>query len=138
MAAWVDTEFADTNLGDKRLTTRLMKIATDRALRPCVSLPQCFENAAELDNMYNFCDNPAVSHQAILQGHYNATQARIAEHKVVLAIQDTTYVNYTHHPATTGLGNLHDDKHQGLLLHTTLVTTPGRMLRQAQHKCHWV
>ena len=26
-----------------------------------------------------------------------------------------------------GLGKLHDDKHQGLLLHTTLVTIPGRM-----------
>jgi len=127
MAAWVKTEFADTDFGDKRLTARLMKIATARALRPSVSLPLCFENAAELDNMYNFCDNSAVTHRATLESHYSATQVRIAEHKVVLAIQDTMYANYTHHPATTGLGNLHDDKHQGLLLHSTLVTTPGRM-----------
>lgn len=127
MDAWVETEFNGSKLGDKRLTARLMKIATARALRPSVSLPLCFENAQELDNMYNFCDNPGVTHQAILESHYNATQARIAEHPVALAIEDTTYANYTHHPATTGLGNLHDDKHQGLLLHTTLVTTPGRM-----------
>ena len=69
MAAWVETEFAGATLGDKRLTARLMKIAVARALRPSVSLPRCFENAAELDNMYNFCDNPAVTPQAILESH---------------------------------------------------------------------
>ena len=79
MAAWVQTEFADANFGDKRLTARLMHIATARALRPSVSLPQCFESAGELDNMYNFCDNPEVTHQATMKSHYNATQVRITD-----------------------------------------------------------
>jgi len=124
---WVEDEFAGVSLGDKRLLARLMKIALARGSRPSVSLPQCFENEAELDNAYNFYSNPSIKREALLEGHYNATQKRITEHPVVLAHQDTTYVNYTHHPATEGLGILHDDKHQGLLLHTTLVTTPGRM-----------
>ena len=104
-----------------------MKIALARGSRPSVSLPQCFENEADLDNAYNFYNNPYVKREAVLKSHYNATQQRIVEHPVVLAHQDTTYANYTHHPATEGLGILHDDKHQGLLLHSTLVTTPGRM-----------
>ena len=124
---WADTEFGHAQLGDPRRTARLVKIAIARAQRPSTSLPQCFESEAELDAIYDFCDNQHVDHEAILESHYQATQGRIKEHPVVLAHQDTSYVNYTHHPETTNLGILHDPNHQGLLLHPTLVTTPERI-----------
>jgi hypothetical protein len=46
---------------------------------------------------------------------------------LVLAVQDTTSLDYTAHPATTGLGVLNDSKHQGFLVHTTLAITPDRV-----------
>src|SRR5262245_19195944 len=45
---------------------------------------------------------------------------------MVLAIQDTTYLNYSHHPQTRGLGPIGDSRSdaQGLIVHSTLVVTP--------------
>ena len=45
---------------------------------------------------------------------------------VVLAIQATTYLNYSPPPQTTGLGPIGDSRSdaQGLILHGTLVVTP--------------
>src|SRR5437016_12162623 len=45
----------------------------------------------------------------------------------VLAVQDTTYLDWTAHPHTTGLGPLAAPSHQGLLAHTTLALTPERV-----------
>lgn len=51
---------------------------------------------------------------------------RIEEHNCVLAIQDTTELNYSKHPATLGLGYLDSKYSRGLKLHSTLaVTTQG-------------
>jgi hypothetical protein len=44
----------------------------------------------------------------------------------VLAIQDTTFLNFTRHPKTQGLGVIGPKKHnqRGFGLHSTLVVTP--------------
>ncbi len=76
--------------------------------------------------MYDFCDNAHVQRQAILKSHQTATSQRAQAHRIVLVAQDTTYVNYTHHPATQGLGILHDANHQGFLLHNSPAITPQR------------
>ena len=46
-------------------------------------------------------------------------------HERVFAIQDTTYLDYTHHRATQGLGPIGNASHtcQGLVKHTTLVVS---------------
>ena len=46
---------------------------------------------------------------------------------VVLAVQDTTEVNWTSHPATTGLGPLGHTACRGLHVHSTLAFTPDRV-----------
>ncbi len=40
----------------------------------------------------------------LLRAHTQASIERIKDHKVVLAVQDTTKLNYTTHHATEGLG----------------------------------
>lgn len=62
----------------------------------------------------------------ILKPHIEATAARMAQHPVVLAVQDTTSLNYSAHPATQGLGpiNTRADGAVGLKLHDTLVFSP--------------
>ena len=56
-----------------------------------------------------------------------ATYTRVAAVERVLAVQDTTYLDYTSHRATTGLGPLRSSAQQGLLAHTTLALTPERV-----------
>jgi hypothetical protein len=52
---------------------------------------------------YRFFDNEAIDPQAILESHVLATSDRLAHVSRVLAVQDTTELDWTTHPATTGM-----------------------------------
>ena len=61
----------------------------------------------------------------ILHSHYETTLQRLKVEKIVLAVQDTTSLNYTTHLATENLGPI--DNHPedlGLLLHDTMAFNP--------------
>jgi transposase-like protein/transposase Tn5 family protein len=125
--SWAWTEFGEADLGDSRRTERLVELAKTLAQRPTASLPDACVDGAQLKAAYRFFDNAAVTPEAVLASHVAATRERMTQVPVVLAIQDTTELDYTSHPATTGLGFLNDLKHQGLLVHTTLALTPERL-----------
>lgn len=125
--AWAVTEFTDAELGDARRTQRLVELATVFAHRPGASLPEACGNRARLKAAYRFFDNEAVDPPAILASHVLATSGRLAAVPLVLAVQDTTEVDWAAHPATTGLGPLAAPTHQGLHVHTTLALTPERL-----------
>lgn len=76
---------------------------------------------------YRFFDHGGFTMQDLLAGHSQATARRLGREPVVLAVQDTTSVNYTAHAATTGLGPIGNcaDGPQGLELHSTLAFTPA-------------
>jgi hypothetical protein len=63
--------------------------------------------------------------EILLEPHYQATRQRLAEEKIVLAVQDSTSLNYTAHPATDALGPLSTrvDGSMGLWLHNTMAFT---------------
>ena len=124
---WAELEFDEAELGDRRLTVRLVDLARRLAEHPSQSLPEACEDAAQLKAAYRFFDNEKVTPSAMLRSHVRSTMLRGAGEPVVLAVQDTTSVDYTAHPGTTGLGVLNDVKHQGFLLHTTLAITPERV-----------
>ena len=124
--AWAVTELTGAELGDARRTQRLVELATVFAQRPGASLPEACGNRARLKAAYRFFDHEAVDPQAILESPVMATSDRLAAVSRVLAVQDTTAVAWTAHPATTGLGPLAAPTHQGLHVHTTLALTPER------------
>lgn len=126
-AGWADTEFGMADLGDVRRTERLIQLATQLGAQPTASLPAATDDPAALKAAYRFFDNALIPPEAILAGHLQATTARMAAVPVVLAVQDTCYLDWTAHPATTGLGPLASTKQQGLLVHTTLALTPDRV-----------
>lgn len=126
-AEWAQHEFGQADLGDLRRTERLMQIATVRAERPSASLPEGIDDPAALKGLYRFMENDRIEREAVLTCHYRATAERCAREAVVLAVQDTTEVDYTHHPATAGLGVLGDRRHRGFLLHSTLAITPAQV-----------
>jgi hypothetical protein len=125
--SWAITEFADADMGDARRTQRLVELATVFAHRPGASLPEACGDRAMLKAAYRFFDNEAIDPQAILESHVMATSDRLARVPRVLAVQHTTELDWTAHPATTGLGPLAHPSHQGLLVHTTLALTPERL-----------
>lgn len=127
MAAWAELEFGGAELGDARRTARLVQLATVLGDHPSASLPEACADLATLKAAYRFFDNDEVPPAAVLASHLQATYARLAAVPRILAVNDTTLLDWTHHPATTGLGPLATPHQQGLLVHSTLTFTPDRV-----------
>jgi hypothetical protein len=125
--SWAVTEFAEAELGDARRTQRLIRMATVFARQPMAGLPEACGSPAALKAAYRLFDNEAIAPADILAGHVSATYERAVRAPIVLAVQDTTEVDWTVHPATTGLGPIGSPTHQGLLVHSTLAFTPERV-----------
>ncbi len=125
--AWAEVEFGDADLGDARRTARLVQLATAFGAQPSASLPEASADAAMLKAAYRFFDTDAVNATDMLTSHVQATYQRLATVPLALAVQDTTLLDWTDHPATTGLGPLASAKQHGLLAHSTLTITPERV-----------
>lgn len=123
-ATWAEEEFGDADLGDLRRNARLVQLATVLGAQPSASLPAAADDPATLKAAYRFFDNTYVRAVAVLASHIQATSRRMQSVPLVLAVQDTTYLDWTDHPATKDLGPLAASSHQGLLAHTTLAITP--------------
>jgi len=119
---WAEEEFAQVALGDRRLNMRLISIARDFYSRPQASVPQACQSRAKTKAAYRFFDHPEATMDTLLHQHYEATVARMAREKVVLAVQDTTTLDYSTHPATENLGPLAWSANGliGMLLHDTM------------------
>jgi hypothetical protein len=89
------------------------------AAQPGESVPQASGNIAAAKATYNFWDSPYFQPSDIRNAHTASTIERIKEHEVVLAIQDTTDLDFTSHPETTGLGYLDHRFLSGLKVHST-------------------
>jgi len=124
---WAVTEFAEAELGDLRRTQRLVEWATVLAQRPGASLPEACGDRATRKAASRFFDKGAIEPQNLLDSHVDATLPRLAAVPLVLAVQETTELDWTAHPATTGVGPLGHSAHQGLHVHTTLAFTPARL-----------
>ena len=95
-----------SGLGDRRRTQRLVKIATRLAESPGGTLPQALPQWEELKAAYRFFSQPQNTHEQILRPHCERTQAGNVWHRGnILLIEDTTFLDYTPHRATEGLGH---------------------------------
>jgi Transposase DNA-binding/Transposase Tn5 dimerisation domain len=124
---WIETEFGTADLGDARRTQRLLQLSRQLAAQPSASLPEACGSRAQLKAAYRFFANEAIAPADLWASHIAATYERAAAVPVVLAVQDTTELNWTAHGATTELGPLGGPGQQGLLAHTTLAFTPERV-----------
>ena len=119
-------EFSKVKLQDKRLNKRCQKIASDLEQQPTDPINQACEDWTDTKAAYRFFDNPKVTPDKIISAHSGRTVKRMKKHALVLAVQDTTFLNYTHHPQTEGLGAIGKKELQqrGFGLHTTFAVTP--------------
>ena len=120
---WAEEELGQAQLGDQRRRQRLLVVARDFYARPQSNVPQsCDGDRAKTKAAYRLFDHPQMHMETVLESHYAATAARVAQHAVVLAAQDTTSLNYSTHPATERLGPISTRKDGvlGLLVHDTM------------------
>jgi len=125
-ADWAEEELGAAPFGDARLVRRLVTLARDFAARPQANIPQACQSRAKTKAAYRFLEHDQTTLDTILAPHAAATRRRVAQARVVLAVQDTTHLNYSTHPATEKLGPIGSRKEGlvGLLLHDTLAFTP--------------
>ena len=119
-------EFAHAQLGDQRLTKRLCRVAEDFADQPDVSIPKASGDWGQTCAAYRLLDNDQVKPADILAAHQIRTLERAATVPLLLAVSDTTSLNYSQHAATAGLGPIRTrrDKTLGLWLHSLVAFTP--------------
>ena len=118
-------EFEGIDLGDARLNRRAKKVLTRLGDKPTVSIPAACGGWDETRAAYRLFDHHKVTMQQVLEPHYEASQKRMADHRQVLCIQDTTELDYSSKGDIQGLGPLNYEARQGLYLHPTLAVTPS-------------
>ncbi len=122
---WAESTFGSVHLGDQRRTKRAVAMAQAIARDPAGSLPAQMQEVAAVQAAYRFLQTPDVTYEQLLRPHLEQTRAQAAEHQQVLLIQDTTEVDYQHHPTTSGLGPIGNGSHHGFLLQSVLAVLPG-------------
>ena len=103
---WAKATFEPCEFNDLRRTNRAVQVAQRMAECPSGSLPRQMQTWKEVIALYRLLDTPEVTFEALLQPHWQHTCQEIAAHPLVLLVQDTTELDLTPHPKTTGLGQV--------------------------------
>jgi len=106
--------------GDARRNKRLVKIATHLAASPGGTLPQAFPDWAELKAAYRFLGQNGVTFERVMAPHLERTRQSCRHPGEYLLIEDTTLLDYSHHPDTEDLGIIGDGAGRGFELHSAL------------------
>jgi hypothetical protein len=137
--AWVLDEMRTTDLKDKRLDERLREVLSQLAERPTASIPAACGGHAEMTGAYRLFDNDKATFDQILAPHADATRRRVAEHEVVLLVQDTTELDLTRpDKQVNGAGFLDGKARWGTLLHLLPAFTPDGAPLGTLHGLPWV
>lgn len=142
MASWITEEFDDINFGDDRLDSRFYRVAEAFLEKPSATITESTGSWAESKATYRFFDNQKVKKEKILAQHQEKTVERMRAHAgVVLAIQDTTYLDFTQLHKTQGLGPISCKyeyaKQKGIVCHNTLAVSPlGRVFGLIDQKLY--
>jgi hypothetical protein len=124
---WVEAEFGDADLGHQDATQRLLRIAHAKARNPSASYPECFAgDHQELKAYYRFIGrrHEQMNPEGILSGHRQRTIRRIKGYGRVLAVQDTTDLDFSDRLHCNDMGDIGKNQtgavSQGLKMHSVL------------------
>jgi len=124
---WCAQEFAQAELGDLRLKKRLIKLSQSLLAHPSQSIPAACGDWANSKAAYRFFDNKNVTAEKILAPHLSMIKSRTSCQNVVLAIQDSTYLNLDSFDSMDGLGFVDCSNkwaHKGIVFHPSVAFTP--------------
>jgi len=122
-------EFAGLDFNSSRLEKRFVKTMETLAWQPEKSIWFCSENRAEAKAIYRLLGNDRLDRDEILNRHRKSTVKRMIESgETILAIQDTSGLNYNTQKKMEGIGYI-CDKSLGVNMHSCVaVTTKGLSL----------
>ena len=142
MKSWIDEEFSNLDLDDKRLVTRFKDVMHSFQLNPQGCINRIFrDEKAARKATYRMFDNDKVTAEKIFECHKQQTAQRMEEHKVVLSLHDSSYFSYNTKPSIAGLGNIggrkgKDKETSGFIGHFALgITEDGLPLGLQAAKC---
>jgi Transposase DNA-binding len=122
---WTAYELSEVSLGDKRLNWRLLDTASKLAAHASVSINQACEDWADTKATYRLFANEKTTAAKILAPHQERTKARMSGYEWCLAIQDTSLLDYSHHPSKEGMGPIGTTQQtlQGMVMHSVLASS---------------
>ncbi len=126
---WAEQEFGAAQLGDRRLSRRLVKSASVQAVAPMASFPAAaLGDKAMVYGHYRLIDQPVeseVTPDNIIAPHRERTMERMQNCAEVLCVQDGTDLNFAEHGECQGLGLISRNKASmgtlGIHMHSQLV-----------------
>ena len=124
-AEWATREFGRADLGDRRLTTRLVTIAAQILLDARSSIPKAAGPWSQAKALYRFMSNERVTHAGVLASHAAATAERCRGLSRILVIGDTTHCSFGGREQERSLGPVDTGGHSvGFLCHSALAVDP--------------
>ena len=121
---WSRQMFGECELGDARRTERLVSVAARMSKQMGKSLAKsCQGDNAALLGGYRLLRNDGVDPEAIREGGFARVARHAQDYALLLAVEDTTCVSYTHAVAAElGVtGSKKDAKRKGFLVHSVLL-----------------
>ena len=137
LVPWAVAEVGTVALGDRRRTRRLAHVLSDLAVRPGDGIPAACATPAATKAAYRFFASDAIAAAEILDAHVVATAARLRGEETILALQDTTTLDFTAHAALSGAGPLAHPAQRGLLVHSVLAATAEGVPQGLLHQHTW-
>ena len=127
---WASRVAAAADLPDERLDKRLTVVLVETIEDPSGSIAQAAGSAGAAKATYRFYSNPRVTADRLRRGLTTETAHRCLDEDVVLAVQDTTTLNFTGCHTIPELGPIDSGGlARGVHLHTTLgVAASGQVL----------
>jgi hypothetical protein len=113
--------FGACDLGDARLLSRAVKTADLILRHPGGTLPEKLNHNADIVGLYRFANNPKVTHQKLLAGHFALTRQKMQQcGGTVLILHDTTEEDFTGLESVEDLGPIGNGGGRGFLCHNSL------------------
>lgn len=116
---WAQQQFSECELGDKRRTRRLVRLAEQVVSHPSGGFPEQTETWADLKAAYRLFDRAGVTFQSVAEVHWRQTRRRSAGRYLVLG--DTTELDFGFHRDIPDLGPTGNGGGWGFLLHSGLL-----------------
>ncbi len=139
-SGWSESEFQGLSFGDNRLERRMLKVAEQLSSNLQSPIYAATKDWASAKAAYRLFDNSKVTAENILEPHRAQTIARLNKEELVLAVQDTTYLNFSRGKQSKSLGPIGDSttSAQGMILHHTLALTPENLPLGVMTQKIWV
>lgn len=141
---WAQEEFGDADLGDQRLSERLVDCVHRQAQMPGRAFCHVAQgDKAAIKGYYRLIDHPDIEQinmAAILAPHRRRTVQRMQAHSTVLVVSDGSDANYAGQAQCQGLGSIGTNqtgaRSPGLHLHSDFaLSTEGLPLGVLEAQC---